>query len=291
MLTQSQISQTQFRGKISHVKNLIDALKSLNIGMDALVYIGENGLQVIIEDSNCFQAVLYVTNAAFCEFELDGIARFRINLAVLCDCLGIFHNPGNSCRMIYKGHGAPLALIMEEAANNNCVIECSIKTQNDSEPLQFDDEARVNQIVFRSGDFQDILSEIEKSCEELQMTLSPKSPFFRLRTMGVIQSATEYQVDKLSESIISFNCKDRTCFSYKTNQIKLFQRALPLSSKIALSTDKNGLLTVQVILVMTTEEDANAPRDDSKMYIEYFILPLSSSGQPAETDPNQACTL
>lgn len=275
MITQSQMSQTQFKASISNVKNMIDSLKSLNIGntTEALMHIGLNGMEVIVQDSNCFQAILYVTDSAFSEYELNGSARFKINLSVLCDCLGIFHHPENSIWMIYKGLGAPLLLIMEDMANSNCKIECSIKTQNESEPLTFDDDARLNQIVLRSGHFLEILNEVDKACEELQLTLSPKSPFFRARTMGTIQSATEFQVDKNSESIISFNCKQRTCFSYKMSQLKLLIKSLPLSSKVALSTDKNGLLTCQVILIMS---DAD-PSDESKMYIEYFILPLSTS--------------
>lgn len=129
MITQSQISQTQFKGSISNVKNLIDALKALNISSatDALLHMGENGLELIVQDSNCFQAILYVTDSAFTSYELNGVARFKINLSVLCDCLGIFHHPENSIWMIYKGKGAPLLLIMEDMANNNCKIECSIK--------------------------------------------------------------------------------------------------------------------------------------------------------------------
>lgn len=176
--------------------------------------------------------------------------------------------------MIYKGKGAPLALVMEDAANNNCIIECSIKTQSESVPMVFDDDARVNQIVLRSGQLLEILNEVDKNCEELQLTLSPKQPFFRARTMGNINSATEFQVDRTSESIISFNCKQRTCFSYKMSQLRMLIKSLPLASKVAMATDKNGLLTCQVILLMT-DNDA----DDSKMYIEYFILPLS---QPSE---------
>lgn len=156
---------------------------------------------------------------------------------------------------------------------NNFLSLCSFQTQNESEPLTFDDDARLNQIVLRSGHFLEILNEVDKACEELQLTLSPSTPFFRARTMGTIQSATEFQVDKNSDSIISFNCKQRTCFSYKMAQLKLLVKSLPLSSKIALSTDQNGLLTCQVILIMNEAEAA----DESKMYIEYFILPLSSS--------------
>lgn len=279
MLTQSQLVETQFKGTVSSVKSLIDALKAINIGtaVNALVDISSTGMQLTVEDSNCFQAVLYITDAAFASFEQNGLARFNINLGVLCECLGIFHSPENSIRMIYKGSGAPLALIMEDAANNNCVIECSIRTQNETEPMEFDDDARVNQIVLRSGQFLEILNEVDRTCEEIQLTLSPNAPFFRVRTMGIIQSATEFQVDRTSESIISFNCKQRTCFSYKMNQIKLLARGLPLSSKISLSTDKNGLLTCQVILIMADSDGGVggvASRDDSKMYIEYFILPL-----------------
>lgn len=274
MITQSQIAQIQFKGCISVVKNLIDALKALNIdkNTDCIFHLGDNGLELIVEDSNCFQAILYITDAAFSEYQLNGTARFGINVSVLCDCLSIFHIPDTSVRMLYKGKGAPLALMMEDTANHNCIIECSIKTQNDSEPLTFDDDARLNQIVLRSGHFLEILNEVDKHCEELQLTLSPKSPYFRARTMGNIQSATEFQVDRNSESIISFNCKKRTCFSYKMAQLKMLIKSLPLSSKVSLSTDENGLLTCQVILLMG-DNDA----DESKMYIEYFILPLSRS--------------
>lgn len=62
MITQSQISQIQFKGRISVVKNLIDALKALNIEKskvtEANVIINETGFEIIVEDSNCFQATV-----------------------------------------------------------------------------------------------------------------------------------------------------------------------------------------------------------------------------------------
>lgn len=290
MITQSQLSQIQFKGSISLVKNLIDALKALNIEKvtEAFVHIGENGLEVVVEDSNCFQAILYVTDVAFSEYELHGLARFKINLSMLCECLSVFQISETSMRLIYKGRGAPLVMLMEDSANSNCIIECSIKTQNEAEPLHFEEEASLNQIVLRSGQLLEILNEVDKACEELQLTLSPKSPFFRARTMGTIQSATEFQVDRNSESIISFNCKQRTCFSYKMAQLRMLLRSLSLASKVALSTDPNGLLTCHAILLTNAAEG-----DESQMYIEYFILPLSASamatgGASLETESEES---
>lgn len=286
MITQSQIPDVQFQGTISIVKNLMDALKSLNIntGTTALFHINQNGLEVTVEDSNCFQAILYVTQSAFSSFSLNGLAQFNINLSILCECLSIFHIPDTSVKMLYKGNGAPLGFMMEDLANNNCVIECSIKTQTESEPLVFDDDAKLNQIVLRAGQFLEILGEVDKACDELQLTLSPKSPYFRARTMGTIQSATEFQVDKKSDSIISFNCKQRTCFSYKMAQLKILMRSLPLATKISISTDQNGLLTCHVILLMNESQPAD---DDTKMYIVYSILPLSSSIGAGQTETEE----
>lgn len=242
-----------------------------------------------MEDSNCFQAVLYVTAGGFAEYILrDGTeARFKVAMNVLCDCLGIFHNPDSSVRLLYKGDGAPLVLVMEDSANNNCVTECSIKTQTETEPidLKFDDEASLNRIVLRSGDLLEFLNEVDKSCDVLQITMSASSPYFRLRTVGVIQSATDYEVDKVSNKILTFDCKTRSCFSYKMAHIKLLMRSLPLSSKMALSMDANGLLNCQVILSVS-EDDRN---DDNKVFIEYFLLPLNR--QDTDSEPPHPATL
>lgn len=269
MVTQSQFSQCQFLAKLDNIKTFYSALKAVNFNQDANVIISEDGLKCIIEDSTV-QATLYVTRACFSEFRLTGTDEIsiRLNLSAFTDCLSIFANPDCSMKIIYKGSGAPLMLVLEQHDGDDLITEVSIKTKNIVEHLEYnidEEDASYNSLIVRGPDFANLFNEINKGVEDLQISISPKSPFFSITSQGLLQDECKVEIAKSSDMFISYHCSSETKARYRMTHIRFAMKALAVATKVALRTDRTGLLSLQIMALSD---------GDSQIYIEYFITPL-----------------
>lgn len=270
MVTQSQLNQVQFLAQLDNIKTFYNSLKAINFNDDANIIISENGLKAIVEESKYVQASIYVTRACFSEFRLinDEEISIRINLSVVTDCLSVFASPECSMKIIYKGHGAPLVLVLEQHDGDDLITEMSIKTKSGEEHMEFaidEEDANFNSVVVRGSDFSNLLGEINKSVDVLEVLLSPRSPYFRLTTLGLVQSESNVEIAKTSDMFISFECRVATTTKYKMSHIRLTMKALSLASKVAMRNDSTGLLSFQMMVMAD---------GDAQIYIEYFVTPL-----------------
>lgn len=270
MVTQSQLDQVQFLAKLDNIKTFYNSLKAINFNDDANIIISENGLKAIVEESKYVQASIYVTRDCFSEYRLndDEEISIRINLSVVTDCLSVFASPECSMKILYKGHGAPLVLVLEQHDGDDLITEMSIKTKTGEEHQEFaidEDDQNHNKVVVRGPDFSNLISEINKSVDTLELLISPRSPYFRLTTLGVIQSESVVEIAKSSDMFISFECRAVSTTKYKMSHIRLTMKALSLANKVAMRNDSTGLLNLQMMVMSD---------GDSQIYIEYFITPL-----------------
>lgn len=270
MVTQSQLAQVQFLAQLDNIKTFYNSLKAINFNEDANIIISENGLRAIVEESKYVQASLYITRGCFSEFRLinDEEISIRINLSVVTDCLSVFASPECSMKIIYKGHGAPLVLVLEQHDGDDLITEVSIKTKTYQEHMDFainEEDEKFNSVVVRGTDFSNLFSDINKSVDGLEIFLSPRSPYFRLSSLGVIQSESNIEISKTSNTFISFECRETFTTKYKMSHIRLTMKAFSLGSKVAMRNDGTGLLSFQIMVMAD---------GDSQIYIEYFITPL-----------------
>lgn len=280
MITQSQITDSQIRfvGHMDNIKMFYNALKSVHFHNDVMIVWTDNGFKAVVQDAKYLQGSLYVNKTCFSEYRLMKETTIRINLAVLCDCLSIFANSGVDCsmKMIYKGDGTPLIVILEQHGNDDLVTECSIKTKTFEEPLDFcidDSNQGYNSIILRGSDFAALLNEIDKSAEELEIFMSPKSPYFRLTVLGVVQSESNVEVAKTSERIITFACNNECSNKYRMSHIRGVMKSLVLASKVAIRTDSTGLLNLQLMI-----------GPNSNIYIEFYVTALVNDFEMNESD-------
>lgn len=271
MLTQSQFSQVQFVGHLDNTKVFYNALNAVNFNEDVTIILSENGLKAVVEDAKYVQASVYVTKACFTDYHLQSTEEvcIRVNLGVICECLSIFAGVDCSMKIIYKGDGAPLVFVLEQHGEDDLVTECSIKTKSVQPSLDFslNDECNsFNSIILRGPDFAQLLAEINRSADEMELYMSPTSPYFKISTLGVVQSDSTLQVAKSSDMMLMFACKAMCSVRYKMSHIRIPMKALALATKVAVRTDGSGLLSMQMMVL--SEESA-------QIYVEYFVTPLT----------------
>lgn len=270
MLTQSQFSQIQFVGKLDNLKAFYNSLKAINFNEDVNLILTEDGLRAIVEDAKYVQASVYVSRKCFSEYRLlrDEQLSIRVNLTVVCECLSIFSGVDCSMKMIYKGDGAPLVFVLEQHGEDDLVTECSVKTKTGGDPIEFtidEDDASYNKIIVQGPEFSTLVTEINKSADELEINLSVNEPYFRMTTLGVVQSESIVEVAKTSDMILLFQCTATTLAKYKWTHFRMAMKAIALAMKIALTTDSSGLLALQIMVSGDL---------DAEIHIEFFISPL-----------------
>lgn len=271
MLTQSQFSQVQFIGHLDNTKLFYNSLSAVNFNEDVTIVLSENGLKAIVEDAKYVQATVYVTKGCFTEFRLQSADEIsiRVNLNVMCECLSIFAGVDCSMKIIYKGDGAPLVFVLEQHGEDDLVTECSIKTKNVQPTLDFalnDECDSFNSIILRGADFAGLLNEINRSADKLEIYMSPTAPFFKVTSLGVMQSDSTVEVARSSDMMLMFTCKAMCSVRYKMSHIRIPMKALNLATKVALRTDGSGLLSMQMMVLS---------EDTAQIYVEYFVTPLT----------------
>uniref|UniRef100_A0A182NMN3 Checkpoint protein n=1 Tax=Anopheles dirus TaxID=7168 RepID=A0A182NMN3_9DIPT len=286
MVTQSQFSQVQFQAVLNNFSTLYNVMKAVNFVDNAMVNLSNDGIKVIVEDAKSIQASAYVTRPCFSEFKLalarqtspdteDGTqpyVAFGLNLKVFTDCLSMFISGDfdSSLKMIQKGTGAPLIVILEQHGEDSLTTECSVRTMDafDCMELDFADEQQIrSKINVKGPEFFQLLSEMDRNCDEIEVVIAPNVPHLMFHSFGELHSESSVEITNTSDMIITFNCTDASRNRYKFQHFRLAMRTLALASKVALRTNCEGLLGLQVMI---------ENNDKSHMFVEYFILPLMS---------------
>ncbi|OXB79159.1 UNVERIFIED_CONTAM: hypothetical protein H355_006618 [Colinus virginianus] len=268
--TQSHSSGEQYvlTASLDNARNLSSLLRAVHFQDHATCFATANGLRVTVEDAKCIQANAFIQAEIFQEFHVqEESVMFRINLAVLLDCLTIFgasSSPGTSTalRMCYRGYGYPLMLFLEEGG---VVTVCRINTQEPEDLLDFNfcSTNVINKIILQSEGLREAFSELDMTSEVLQITMSPDKPYFRLSTFGNAGSAhLDYPKD--SDLMEAFHCNQTQTNRYKISLLKPSTKALALSCKVSIRTDNRGFLSLQY---MIRNEDGQI------CFVEYYCCP------------------
>lgn len=271
MLTQSQFSQVQFSAALANIKYFYSSLKAIQFQENVSISISDEGFRATVEDSKSVQATFYASRECFTEFSLKDNEPILmcVPISVICDCLGIFVGTESTMKLLYKGNGAPLVFILEQHGDDDLITECAIKTKNVEAPLDFmldSSDPGYNVIVLNGSQFAHLLYDLNsKDVEWMEILMSPKPPYFRMTALGVMQTLSNVEVDRLSDSVLMFSCKQTTVTKYNMSYIRLLFKALTLSNKVAIRTDNSGLLNIQL---------ATFNVDNAQAYIEYYISAL-----------------
>ncbi|XP_017863133.1 PREDICTED: cell cycle checkpoint protein RAD1 isoform X2 [Drosophila arizonae] len=249
MLTQSQYENYKLVCRLEHIKTLYSSIKAICFSDFGTLQASEDGLLITVEQGKSIQATLFIAPAFFAEFKVDGSPSFSVKMNVLAECLSLFGLSDCSIKILYKGEGAPLLLLLEPHDDDQVSTECSIKTTNVEEPMEYDLDANSS----------------NKAADEFEFTISPLKPHFKIITLGVMQAESSVEVAKSSDMVILFNCRATTVARYKSQQIKLTNKAMQVASKVAIKTDASGLLEMHFMMQCDDQEE---------MYVRFFITPL-----------------
>ncbi|XP_053948852.1 cell cycle checkpoint protein RAD1 [Anastrepha obliqua] len=269
MLTQRQYSNFKFVARLDQIKTFYTGIKALSFENNGKFQISEDGLRVTVEEGQSVQANLYMTASCFAEFHVVDMVTFGINMSIISECLGLFAGMPCSLKMFYKGHGAPLVLVLRPNDEADISAECSIKTTNVEDVIDYnldEDSPSLNVVFVRGPALAHLFQELNKAADELRIILSPRQPHFKIETLGVMKTETFVEVAKTSDMMMLFNCRETTSACYRNSEMRLTHKALAAATKVAIKTDLSGLLEMH--FMMQSEEQ-------TEVYVQFYIMPLA----------------
>ncbi|XP_021705985.1 cell cycle checkpoint protein RAD1-like [Aedes aegypti] len=289
MLTQSQFSQIQFSAVLNNYTMFYNVAKAISFVDHATVQLSADGVKVVVEDCKSVQATAYITKACFSDYQLgqrkrkstameddredaddnEPLTSFGLNLKVFTDCLSMFMDGDydSSMKMLHKGEGAPLVVILERRCEDDLITECSVRTMEAQDILDFDfeEEHVCSKVSIKGQEFFALLSEMDRNSSEVELFLSPDAPHFKFSTFDELGSESSFEITNSSDMLISFHSTETTTNRYQFAHFKLVMKTLAFASKIALRTNKEGLLGLQVMIENS---------ENSNIFVEYFVMPL-----------------
>ncbi|KAH8267439.1 hypothetical protein KR018_002351, partial [Drosophila ironensis] len=259
----------KFVGRVDHVKTFNQAIKSICFNDYGMLQVSDDGLRITVEQGRSIQATLFMPPGAFKEFHVqEGVISFGLKMNVLSECLNLFGSADCSLRIMYQDLGNPLKIILYPYDDEDVSTECAIQTMDCDEPIDYDMELKgpdLNVIFVRGPNLSKVFHELEKSAEEFEFITSPEKPHFKITTVGIMQAVFSVEVAKTSPMMMMFNCKQTVKARYKSQQIRLTNKAMQSATKVAIKTNTIGLLELHLVMQGEGQEE---------IFVQFFIIPL-----------------
>lgn len=279
--------------ELDSIRGIVDALSSVRWKrlQDALVELSEHGIVIIVEETGCLQAKVYLQRELFIKYDYGahGRPRFGVSLGLFIDCLNTFSVPGRSNILQLRYPGPDMQLMLRSVDSPDACIYAEIRTRIPetiswdynfepvgSTPLSF---------TVKSAALKEVIDDLEWPGSSIQIKLQPAPPsvIFRGEGHGDLQIDFSYYAN--TDLLIAFSCDRPVSHRYKYKFLRATTSNIPGSvlrdnrgSKVTIG--RGGMLKIQH-LVSVAKPSVPHPHVDSAgyqqpsriAYIEFFVKP------------------
>ncbi|RVX14517.1 Cell cycle checkpoint protein RAD1 [Vitis vinifera] len=273
--------------QLDNVQGMVDALTAVRWKrhQDAVMELSEHGVVLIVEETRCLQAKLFVQY----EYSAQGRPRFGVSLSLFVNCLNTFSVPGRSNMIEIRYPGPDMQLLLKSVDSMDACIYAEIRTRipdtiswdynfepAGSTPLSF---------TVKSAALKEAIDDLEWPGSSIQITLEPVPPSVTFRGEGHGDLQIDFMYYANTDLLIAFHCDHRVSYRYKYKFLRATTSNIPSSvirdnrgSKLTIG--RGGMLKVQH-LVSVARPSIPHPHVDSAgyqqpsriAYIEFFVKP------------------
>ncbi|KAF5191275.1 Cell cycle checkpoint protein rad1 [Thalictrum thalictroides] len=279
--------------QLDNVQGMVDALSLVRWKrhQDSVLELSEHGIVVIVEESGCLQAKVYLKKELFVSYEYraEGRPRFGVSLGVFVDCLNTFSVSGRSSSIEMCYPGPDMQLLLKSVDSTDACIYAEIRTRipdtiswdynfepAGSTPLSF---------TVKSAALKEAIDDLEWPGSSIQIVLQPDPPSVQFRGEGHGDLQIDFMYYANTDLLIAFQCDRLVSYRYKYKFLRATTSNMPGSvikdnrgSKLTIG--RGGMLKVQH-LVSVGRPTAQHPHIDSAAYqlpsriayIEFFVKP------------------
>lgn len=279
--------------QLDNVQGLVDALSAVRWKrhQDAVIELSEHGIILIVEETGCLQAKVYLQRELFVRYEYSaqGRPRFGVSLGLFADCLNTFSAPGHSSLIEIRYPGPDMQLLVKSVDSLDACIYAEVRTRI-PDMISWDynfEPAGSTPLTFtvKSAALKEAIDDLEWPGSSIQIKLQPVPPSvsFKGEGHGDLQIDFMYYVN--TDLLIAFHCDREVSYRYKYKFLRATTSNLPGSvikdnrgSKLIIG--RGGMLKVQH-LVSVARTSNQHPHTDSAgyqqpsqiAYIEFFVKP------------------
>ncbi|KAE9614494.1 putative exodeoxyribonuclease III [Lupinus albus] len=282
---------------LENVQGLVDVLSAARWKRHqyALLEFSEHGVVLIVEDSGCLEAKVYLKRELFIRYDYnaDSRRRFGVSLGLFVDCLNAFSIPSHSNLIQIQYPGPQMQLLLKSVDSLDASICAEISTRI-PETIAWDynfEPAGANPLTFtvKSAALKEAIEDLEWPGSSIQIILEPDPPSVRFRGEGHGDLQIDFMYYANSDLLVAFQCDQRTSFKYKYKFLRATISNLPSSvlkenrgSK--LSIGRGGMLKVQHLVSIAKPSASHAYGSDAVGYqqpgriahIEFYVKPEES---------------
>ncbi|CAH2078746.1 unnamed protein product [Thlaspi arvense] len=281
--------------QLDNVHGIFDALTCVRWKrhQDALVELSEHGVVLIVEDSGCLQAKVYLQRELFTKYEYgaEGRPRFGISLGLLVDCLNTFSSPGHSNTIEIKYPGPDMELLLKSVDTLNSCIYSEIRTRI-PETSAWDyhfEQAGTAPLTFtvKSSALKEAIDDLEWPGSSVQISLQKSPPCVTFRGEGHGDLQIDFMYYANTDLLLAFHCDTEVSYGYKYKFLKATTANIPgnvvrenRGSKMTIG--RGGMLKVQHLVSVAKAlaphvESAGYQPPSRIAYIEFFVKPEEPS--------------
>lgn len=178
--------------QLDNVQGIVDALSTVRWKrhQDAVVELSEHGIVLIVEETGCLQAKVYLQKELFIRYEYtaQGRPRFGLSLGLFVDCLNTFSVPGHSSTIEIRYPGPDMQLLIKSADSLDDCIYAEIRTRI-PETISWDynfEPAGSTPLSFtvKSAALKEAIDDLEWPGSCIQIILKPVPPSVTFRGEG-----------------------------------------------------------------------------------------------------------
>ncbi|GER43692.1 damaged DNA binding protein [Striga asiatica] len=272
--------------ELDSVQGIVDSLTAVRWKrlQDAVVELSEHGIVIIVEETGCLQAKVYLQRELFVKYDYkaQGRPRFGVSLGLFVDCLNTFSVQGRSSILEIRYPGPDMQLLLRSVDSPDACIYAEIRTRipetiswdynfepAGSTPLSFTVKAvacsdfpklPITCEVEQSAALKEAIDDLEWPGSSIQIKLQPSPPAVIFRGEGhgdlqdhnvcrpIMQIELNYYAN--TDLLIAFSCDRLTSHRYKYKFLQATTSNIPGSvikdnRGSKLSIGRGGMLKVQ----------------------------------------------
>ncbi|KAF3663492.1 putative pentatricopeptide repeat-containing protein, mitochondrial-like [Capsicum annuum] len=288
--------------QLDNVQGVVDALTSVRWKKQqhAVLELSEHGIVLIVEETACLQAKVYLQRELFVKYEYsaEGRPRFGVSLGLFVDCLNTFSVQGHSSAIEIRYPGPDMQLLLKSVESSDSCTYAEIRTRipdtiswdynfepAGSTPLSFTVKNQstnprvsapficyVSIFFVRKGKdaLKEAIDDLEWPGSSIYLILQPSPPSVTFRGEGHGDLQIDFMCHANTDLLVAFHCDRQVSHRYKYKFLRATTSNIPSSvirdnrgSKLTIG--RGGMLKVQH-LVSVAKPAIPHPHVDSSGY-------------------------
>ncbi|KAJ8754389.1 hypothetical protein K2173_002840 [Erythroxylum novogranatense] len=277
--------------QVDNVQGMVDALSAVRWKrhQDAVLELSEHGVVLIVEETGCLQAKVYLQKELFIKYEYNAEVRprFGVSLGLLVDCLNTFSVPGHPTVVEITYPGPDMELLLKSVDSADSCIYAEIRTRI-PETVSWDYNfepagTKPHSFTVKSAALKEAIDDLEWPGSSIQIILKPVPPSVTFRGEGHGDLQIDFLYYANTDLLTAFHCDQQVSYRYKYKFLRATTSNIPSSvikdnrgSK--LSIGRGGMLKVQHLVSVARPspshiDSAGYQQPCRIAYIEFFVKP------------------